>query len=408
MNLESFSYIAIEKDGKEKKGSIEATSEEKVLMQLKAEGLIPVSVTKQTFLSKDINISFGNKVKPRDLSLFCRQMLGIISAGVNIIDSLGIVADQTENKVLRKAIKATQTSVEKGDGLALAMRTQGKGVFPSILINMVEAGEASGSLELAFDRMASQFEKEAKLKAMVQKAMIYPALVGIVSLIVIFVMIIVVIPNFENLFSQMDSELPAITRMMRVASFFLRNNLLWIFAIVVAIVAGIQMYKKTPQGQIFFSTMAIRVPIFGKLNLKSYSSRYARTISTLLGAGIPLIDAIEITSKTIDNKIIRDELLKAKEEVARGVPLSDPLKAGGVFPLMVCHMTKIGEETGNIEGMLEKLADYYDEEVDIATQSLSAALEPIIILVLAAIVCLLIAAVMSPILQMYQDLDAIG
>lgn len=408
MNLESFSYIAIEKDGKEKKGSIEATSEEKVLMQLKAEGLIPVSVTKQTFLSKDINISFGNKVKPRDLSLFCRQMLGIISAGVNIIDSLGIVADQTENKVLRKAIKATQTSVEKGDGLALAMRTQGKGIFPSILINMVEAGEASGSLELAFDRMASQFEKEAKLKAMVQKAMIYPALVGIVSLIVIFVMIIVVIPNFESLFSQMDSELPAITRMMRDASFFLRNNLLWIFAIVVAIVAGIQMYKKTPQGQIFFSTMAIRVPIFGKLNLKSYSSRYARTISTLLGAGIPLIDAIEITSKTIDNKIIRDELLKAKEEVARGVPLSDPLKAGGVFPLMVCHMTKIGEETGNIEGMLEKLADYYDEEVDIATQSLSAALEPIIILVLAAVVCLLIAAVMSPILQMYQDLDAIG
>ena len=273
---------------------------------------------------------------------------------------------------------------------------------------MVEAGEASGSLELAFDRMASQFEKEAKLKAMVQKAMIYPALVGIVSLIVIFVMIIVVIPNFESLFSQMDSELPAITRMMRDASFFLRNNLLWIFGIIVAIVAGIQMYKKTPQGQIFFSTMAIRMPIFGKLNLKSYSSRYARTISTLLGAGIPLIDAIEITSKTIDNKIIRDELLKAKEEVARGVPLSDPLKAGGVFPLMVCHMTKIGEETGNIEGMLEKLADYYDEEVDIATQSLSAALEPIIILVLAAIVCLLIAAVMSPILQMYQDLDAIG
>lgn len=403
--MDSFSYVAIGKDGKEKKGSIEATTAEKVYNQLKAEGLIPISVSEQSMLSKDINISIGALVKPRDLSVFCRQTVGVIAAGVTIVDALAMIGEQTQNKHLSKAIIDTQVMVEKGENLANAMRAQGSKIFPPILVNMVEAGEASGSLEIAFERMASHFEKEAKLKALVKKAMVYPCAVGIVALVVLVVMMVVVIPNFESLFSSLGTELPAITVAVRDTSRFIINNWLLLLLLIFGMIGGIIYYKQTPNGELFFARLALKMPVFGNLKIKSYSARYARTISTLLAAGVPLIDAIEITAKTIENKIVRDALLHAKEEVARGIPLSDPIKASGVFPVMVGHMTKIGEETGNIEGMLSRLADYYDDEVEVATQSLTAALEPMIIIVLAAIVCVIIAAIMMPMLQMYKDMD---
>lgn len=402
--MDSFSYVAIGMDGKEKKGSMEAASKEKVVAQLKADGLVPISVAQQSVLSKDINISIGNKVKARDLSLFCRQFVGILSAGVSIINALDMMSEQTSNKTLARAIKDTQIAVEKGDNLATAMRMQGK-VFPPILINMVEAGEASGNLEIAFERMATQFERENRLKALIKKAAIYPCIVGIIALAVIIVMLVVIIPNFESLFASMGTDLPFITKMIKGASDFVLDKWPFLLLGLVIIIGAIVAFKKSPKGEIFFAKMALRLPIFGNLNIKTYSARFARTISTLLVAGIPLIDALDITAKTINNKIIKDVLINAKTEVARGVPLSVPLKASGVFPPMVHHMTHIGEETGNIEGMLTRLADYYDEEVEIASQSLTAALEPIIILVLAAIVCLLIAAIMGPMLQMYNDMD---
>ncbi len=405
-DLETFSYIAIGKDGKEKKGSMAAQSSENVIVALKADGFIPLSVSAQSFLSKDVNITFGALVKVKDLSLFCRQITGIINAGVSIIEALEIIAEQTANKYLKKALLDTQVAVEKGESLADAMRQQGK-IFPPILINMVDAGEASGSLEIAFERMATQFEKEAKIKAMVKKAMIYPCIVGMVSIGVIIVMMTIVIPNFESLFAQMDAELPAITKVVRNMSHFLIDSWYILVVVVGALIASFILYKKTPAGQLQLAKLALKVPVFGNLNVKSYSTRYARTISTLLAAGISLIDALEITAKTIDNVVIRQALLNARDEVARGVPLSVPLKASGVFPSMVCHMTKIGEETGNIEGMLTRLADYYDEEVEMATQSLTAAIEPFVILFLAGIVCLLIAAIMSPMMSMYDAMDKI-
>ena len=403
--MDSFSYVAIGMDGKTKKGSMEAASADKVSAQLKADGLIPVNVSEQPALSKDLNISFGGKLKARDLSLFCRQFVGILSAGVSIINALEMMSEQTTNKKLAEAIKNTQIAVEKGDNLATAMRMQGK-VFPPILLNMVEAGEASGNLEIAFERMATHFEKDNRIKALIKKAAIYPCAVGVVAFIVIIVMLVVVIPNFESLFASMGSELPMITKVIKNASDFVITKWPILLIVLAVLIGGIIFFKRTPTGEIFFAKLALKMPIFGKLNIKTYSSRYARTISTLLVAGIPLIEALEITSKTIDNKIVRDVLLNAKTEVARGVPLSVPLKASGVFPPMVHHMTHIGEETGNIEGMLNRLADYYDEEVEVASQGLTAALEPIIIIVLAGIVCLLVAAIMSPMLQMYKDMDS--
>lgn len=402
--MEIFQYVAIAKDGKEKKGNIESASVEAATASLKAEGLIPISVSEQSFLSKDINITIGKLVKPRDLSLFCRQFVGIISAGVSIVDALDMIGDQTANKHLQKALKETLTAVQKGETLAHAMRMQGDKIFPPILINMVEAGEASGNLEIAFERMATQFEKDAKMRAMIKKAMVYPCVVGVVAIGVIIVMMTVVIPNFEGLFNQIGGEMPAITKVVQSASKFFIAYWYMIVAVIFGIIMALKFYSSTASGEELFAKIALAMPLFGDLKIKGYSSRYARTISTLLAAGIPLIDAIDITAKTIENKIIRQSLISAKEEVARGVPLSVPMKACGHFPPMVCHMTKIGEETGNMEAMLERLADYYDEEVEVATQSLTAAMEPMIILVLAAVVGVLIAAIMSPMMTMYDSL----
>lgn len=401
--MESYAYIAIDKAGKEKKGNVQSESEEKVVLSLKSEGLIPIEVKKQGALTKDLNIEIGGKPTARDYSVFCRQFVSMTKAGVTIIDALAMLTEQTENKRLQKAIRAVQTEVEKGESLTEAMKIQK--IFPSLLVSMVEAGESSGSLDTAFDRMAIHFEKDAKTRAIVKKAMIYPIMVCIVAIGVVVVMLTTVIPSYAKMFEDMDMELPAITVMVMNMSNFMITRWYIVIAVVVALVAGIRFFAGTPTGKKFFGTLALKIPVFGDLTIKSSSARFARTTSTLLAAGISLVDAVENTAKTIDNVIIRQSLMDAREQIIQGVPLSKPLETSKMFPPMVFHMTRIGEEAGDIEGMLEKLADYYEEEVEMATQSLMAAMEPMIIIVLAAIVGFLIAAVMSPMLSMYKGLD---
>lgn len=403
--MDSYSYVAIDKMGKQKRGSMEAASKDQVNASLKSDGLIPLSVAEQSVLNKDIPLTFGKLVKPRDLSLFCRQIVGIISAGVSIIDALSMLGEQTNNKYLKKAIKETQIAVEKGETLTGAMKEQGTKIFPAILINMVEAGEASGSLEVAFERMAVHFEKDARLKSMMKKAMIYPIVVGLVAVGVIVVMMIFVIPNFVSTFATTGTKMPLITQVVMNMSNFTVKYWYGLLGATVLIVISFRLFRQSDSGKEVFSRIVLRIPLYGSLTTKSASSRYARTISTLLAAGIPLFDALEITAKTMDNVLIRRALINAKDEVARGVALSTPLKASGLFPPMVCHMTKIGEETGNIEGMLEKLADYYDEEVEIATQSFTAVLEPMIIIIMALIVGVLVVAIMQPMLSMYDGVS---
>jgi len=402
--MPSFSYIMIDKNGKEKKGTMEAANEEKVTITLRSEGYIPISVVPQNMMNKDINLTIGNPIKPRDLSVFCRQFVSILAAGVSIINALDMLSEQTENKVLSKAIKGVQIAVEKGETLADAMGAEKK-VFPRILIHMVEAGEASGNLEIAFSRMATQFEKDTKIKAQVKKAMIYPITVGLVAIGVVFIMMIVVIPNFMGMFADMDMEMPFMTQMVVNMSNFMKTRWYLIIGVIVAIIAGINFYKKSPSGKVVLGQLGLKMPLFGKLTTKSSSARFARTLSTMLAAGIPMIEAIDITAKTMDNVIVRQALLDAKEDVAKGLPLSIPLKTSGIFPPMVCHMTKIGEETGNIESMLEKLADYYDEEVEVVTESLMSIMEPMIIVILALVVGVLIMAIMQPMMSMYSGLD---
>ena len=402
--MPGFSYVAVDKRGKEKRGSLEAETRERALEQLKAEGLIPVSVREQGALNKEIDFSIGKKVKPRDLSVFCRQFVSITQAGVPMKEALQMLSEQTENKWLKRAISEVLLNVEKGNTLADSMRSQ-PDIFPPMLVNMVEAGEQSGSLEMAFSRMAVHFEKEAKLKATIKKATIYPIILVIAAIGVIAVMLLFVIPIFIDMFADLDIEMPAITMFVMNSSKWMTSHWYVVLAIIVGVVAAYKLIYRTTQGRLTIDRIKMKMPLFGKLTVKTACSQFARTMSTLLMSGISTIDALETTSKIVNNIHYTNAMLKAREEVMKGVPLSEPLEASGIFPPMVYHMTGIGEETGNVEEMLEKMADYYDEEVEMTTQSVLAAMEPSIILFMALIIGTLVIAVIWPIASMYNGLD---
>ena len=401
--MASFAYEIVDQTGKIKKGSLEADDRDKALAMLKADGSIVTSLGEQDALSKDIKFEIGGKPKARDFSIFCRQFVSMTKAGVSLLESLEMLGEQTENKRLQRAVKAVKISVEKGESLTASMREQK--IFPGLLCSMVEAGEASGSLDTALDRMATHFEKDAKIKSLVKKAAIYPAMVCLVAIGVIIIMLTVVIPNFTSMFADLETELPAITVAVVNASDFLKSKWYLVIAVTIVVVLLFKWFKKSTPGEYFFSKLGLKIHMFASLTVKSSSARFARTASTLLGAGMSLVDTVEITANIIDNRIISDALRNCREEIIQGVPLSVPLKQCGLFPPMVHHMVKIGEETGDIEGLLDKLADYYEEEVEMATQSLMAALEPLIIVVLAAVVLVLIGACMAPMLSMYTGLD---
>ena len=403
-SMPGFSYVAVDKRGKEKRGSLEAETRERALEQLKAEGLIPVSVREQGALNKEIDFSIGKKVKPRDLSVFCRQFVSITQAGVPMKEALQMLSEQTENKWLKRAISEVLLNVEKGNTLADSMRSQ-PDIFPPMLVNMVESGEQSGSLEMAFSRMAVHFEKEAKLKATIKKATIYPIILVIAAIGVITVMLLFVIPIFIDMFADLDIEMPAITMFVMNSSKWMTSHWYVVLAIIVGVVVAYKLIYKTTQGRLTIDRIKMKMPLFGKLTVKTACSQFARTMSTLLMSGISTIDALETTSKIVNNIHYTNAMLKAREEVMKGIPLSEPLEASGIFPPMVYHMTGIGEETGNVEEMLEKMADYYDEEVEMTTQSVLAAMEPIIILFMALIIGTLVIAVISPIASMYNGLD---
>jgi len=401
-----FGYVAIDKLGKEVKGSLEAEDDKAIAAMLRQQGLLPMEIKTQSFLTKDISIDFSPNANSRDLSVFCRQFNSMLKAGVTIIDALKLLCEQTENKKLTKAIKDVQAKVEKGESLASSLGEHSQ-IFPKLMITTIAAGEASGSIDIAFERMSVHFEKAAKTKALVKKAMIYPAVVAIVAVAVVVVMLVVVIPNYTAMFDDLGTTLPTITLVVVGMSDFIRKFWYLLVLLIAIIVTGARYFLQTDLGQLTVGRLALKIPVLKNLTIKSASSQLARTLSTLLSSGVSLIEAVEITANTMGNVLFKKALLNARDEITRGVPLSQPLESCKLFPPMVYHMIRIGEEAGSTEEMLEKLADYYDEEVEMATQSLMAAMEPLIIILMAAIVGVLIGAVMAPMLQMYSSLDNI-
>lgn len=402
--MPTFAYVAMDKAGKKKKGTMEAPSSAKVDNQLKSEGLIPITIKEAGLLDKEFELNFGTKVSKRDLSVFCRQMVSLLKAGVPVVESIEMLSEQSENKYLMKALGTVRADVAKGETLADAMRGQ-RDIFPDMLINMMEAGEASGSLEVAFDRTATQFEKDARLSGAVKKAMIYPCVVLVVLVAVVAVMLIFVVPTFEDMFNDMGTTLPWITIMVVNFSHFLQHYWYIVIGIIVLLVIAYKMYSSTEGGSHVIDMIMLKMPLLGNLNRKSAAAKFARTLSTLTAAGISLMDALDITAKNMSNIHFKEAVIEARDEVAKGVALSEPIKRSGIFPVMICNMIRIGEDTGDLEGMLDRSADYFEEETELATQSLMAAMEPMIIIVLAAVCGTVIGSVMAPMATMYAEMD---
>jgi len=397
-----YNYTAITKNGFKVSGSVESNSENDVLRMIKNNGYLPVSIDRDVEAEAGIEI-FAKKVKKKDLAVFCRQFYTMLDAGLNIVNSLDILSVQTENKTLRKAITDVAEDVQKGVTLSEAMRIHEK-VFPSILINMVEAGEVSGNLDTILERMAVHFEKENKTENKVRSSMVYPIVLMVVSIAVVIFMLIFILPTFVGMFEGSDTPLPLPTRILIGLSDFLKSYWYIFIGVVALIVFGISSYINSESGRRFFDSIKLKLPIVKGTTVKIVTSRFTRTLSTLMSSGIPLLRSMEVVSKVVNNKVVEEKLISGIEDIRRGVPLSRMIRDVEIFPPMVDSMVKIGEESGALDDILLKTADFYDEEVDVALTKLTSMLEPLMIVFMALIIGFIVIAMYLPMFEVVNTI----
>lgn len=403
--MPTFSYVALNRMGKQIKEQVDASSIETAKNSLRAAGYTILEIKELNALNKDIELPFLGNPKAKDMAIFCRQFRSILRAGVPVSTVLSMLGQQTENAKLAAAIRDMQASIEKGETLAGSMRKHPK-IFSNMLINMVAAGEESGNLEDSFRQMEVYFDKSKKTKSAVTKAMIYPCVLIAVMIIVLIVMMVKIIPNFLATFTEMNMELPAVTRaVMAVSDWFV--EWWWLLAIIiVALVIGGMLFRRTSKGKHFFGWFARKIPIVKNLTVRSACATFCRTLSLLLGSGLSLTESLDLVALNMGNIYFREAVQTIKLMVSEGWPLNVGLREVRLFPPMVYNLTGIGEETGDLQGMLTKTADYYDDEVENATQKLLALMEPIIMLFLAVFVLILVLAIFLPMMNMTKAYDA--
>jgi type IV pilus assembly protein PilC len=382
--------------GEMQTGQLELASKDEVMAHLTRQRLIPVSVREKP---KDIKITFGTGVGTRDIVIFTRQFATMINSGLPLVQSLDILAEQTENDALRKTISEVLYDVESGHTLADAMGKHPK-IFTELYVNMVAAGEAGGILDTILLRLATFLEKNDALVRKIKGAMIYPAVIFTVAGGAIAILLAFVIPTFQNMFEAAGIPLPLPTRMVIGMSQFLQSYWWALGAGIILGVAALRAYYKTPQGNLLIDRLLLNIPILGDLQRKAAVSRFTRTLGTLVSSGVTILEGLEITAKTAGNRVIHDAVMGSRASIAGGETIAGPLKESGVFPPMVVQMINVGEQTGGLDEMLSKIADFYDEEVDAAVEALLAAMEPIMIVVLGVIVGGMIVAMYLPIFDM--------
>ena len=379
-----------------KTGELEVKSKDEVQAFLHKQKMIPVSVReKETALS----FTFGTGIRTRDIVIFTRQFATMINSGLPLVQSLDILAEQTENQHLRKVIQDVLYDVESGHTLADAMGKHPK-VFTELYVNMVAAGEAGGILDTILLRLATFLEKNDALVRKIKGAMIYPAVIFTVAGMAVIILLIFVIPTFQNMFEQAGVDLPLPTRIVIGASDFLQNFWWAVAGGVVILIFGVRQIYRTDAGRLAIDRVLLGLPIFGDLQRKAAVARFTRTLGTLVSSGVSILEGLEITAKTAGNRVIHDAVMGSRASIAGGETIAGPLKESGVFPPMVVQMINVGEQTGGLDEMLTKIADFYDEEVDAAVEALLSAMEPIMIVVLGVVVGGMIVAMYLPIFDM--------
>lgn len=402
--MPGFNYTAINRNGKRVRSSLDASSIETAKSSLRGAGYTILDIKEQTTLNRDIEIPFLGKPKAKDMAVFCRQFVSILRAGVSVASVLSMLGQQTGNKKLRAAIREMQADVEKGESLATSMRRHPK-IFPAILVNMVSAGEASGNLEESFRQMELYFERSKRTKSKVTSAMIYPCVLIVVMIIVLIVMMTKIIPNFLKTFEDMDAELPKLTLgVMAVCDWF--KVWWWVpLLVLAALIVGGVLFHRTNKGKHFFGWLARKTPVVGNLTVKTACATFCRTMEVLIGSGLTLTDSMDLAASNMGNIYYLEAIRDARGMVAEGTPLRESLVRTGIFPPMVSNLVGVGEETGDLQSMMGKVADYYDEEVDEATKKLLNLMEPAIIIVMAVFVVIIVLAIYLPMINMTKAFD---
>ena len=402
--MPGFNYTAIDRNGKRVRSSLDASSIETAKSSLRGAGYTILDIKEQTTLNRDIEIPFLGKPKAKDMAVFCRQFVSILRAGVSVASVLSMLGQQTSNKKLRAAIREMQADVEKGESLATSMRRHPK-IFPAILVNMVAAGESSGNLEESFRQMELYFDRSKRTKSKVTSAMIYPCVLIVVMIVVLIVMMTKIIPNFLKTFEDMDAELPKLTQgVMAVCEWF--ESWWWVPLLVLAalIVGGI-LFHRTNKGKHFFGWLARKTPVVGNLTVKTACATFCRTMEVLIGSGLTLTDSMDLAASNMGNIYYLEAIRDARGMVAEGTPLRESLVRTGIFPPMVSNLVGVGEETGDLQSMMGKVADYYDEEVEEATKKLLNLMEPAIIIFMAVFVVIIVLAIYLPMINMTKAFD---
>lgn len=402
--MPGFNYTAIDRNGKRVRSSLDASSIETAKSSLRGAGYTILDIKEQTTLNRDIEIPFLGNPKAKDMAVFCRQFVSILRAGVSVASVLAMLVQQTGNKKLRAAIREMQADVEKGESLASSMRRHPK-IFPAILVNMVSAGEASGNLEESFRQMELYFERSKRTKSKVTSAMIYPCVLIVVMIVVLIVMMTKIIPNFLKTFEDMDAELPKLTLgVMAVCEWF--KSWWWVpLLVLVALIVGGVLFHRTDKGKHFFGWLARKTPVVGNLTVKTACATFCRTMEVLIGSGLTLTDSMDLAASNMGNIYYLEAIRDARALVAEGTPLRESLVRTGIFPPMVSNLVGVGEETGDLQSMMGKVADYYDEEVDEATKKLLNLMEPAIIIFMAVFVVIIVLAIYLPMINMTKAFD---
>jgi type IV pilus assembly protein PilC len=392
-------YVAQTKKGRKLKGELEAADERIALSQLKRRNL---TVTKIKAKPKDIfaNVAFMQpKVTSKDLVIFTRQFSTMIDAGLPLVQGLTILAEQMENRTFRSILKEITKDVEGGSTLAEALKKHPK-VFDALFVNLVAAGEVGGILDTIMRRLADYIEKSEALKKRIKGAMTYPAVVVAIAILVIAVILIFVIPVFEEMFTSFGAALPAPTQLVVNMSRFMKRNIHWVILAIIAFIFVFKKYRNSKGGRKTTDTIALKLPVFGDLLKKTAIARFSRTLGTMIQSGVPILDSLEIVAKTSGNVVIEEIVFEVRASIAEGQTIADPLSETDIFPGMVIQMISVGEATGALDTMLNKIADFYDDEVDAAVDALTSMLEPLLMLFLGGAIGGLVISMYLPIFQM--------
>lgn len=401
-----YKYVGRTKKGLLKKGTIEGSSRSDVIAQLRGKGISPreITETKATIFNKDISIG-RNSVKNEHFVIYCRQFATLIRAGVTIVEATNILRDQTESKGLKKVLGEVERDIKGGIAFSDAVEKHPK-AFLALFANMIRAGEMTGNLDETLDRMATYFEKQHSLKKKIQSTLAYPSILSVLIVGVVIFLMVVIIPQFTGIYDSFGGELPVITKFVLNISDFMQN-FWWLILFMIIFVMGnfMLIYKTSKPFHYSVHVAVLKMPIFGKLLQKAAIARMTRTLSSLFSSAVPILDALGIVARVVDNPVISKVVLESRGSLESGGTLSEPLSAHWVFPPLVHQMTLIGEQTGTLDYMLEKIADFYEEDVDRTVDTLKSLIEPIMIVLLAFIVGFIVLSIMIPMFSVFTEIQ---